>query len=212
MQSIESSGNSIIYISKHIVFQKFYSKKVAIRIVNIISNLQKYTTYNIIIQNGFGKFKNILFKHRLHYETFNYIVPLIYYFHKENIITWKKISPLNMLSYGLSKQFLKKNSLKICYDISKALIALRKNNIFHNDTVLDNIGIYNGNFILFDFDGSGDKKYCQYTQLTNSFLFYNVNINYNLTGIHSIILYVSHTHNINLSDSFLFLESLKIYN
>lgn len=206
---MESSGSSSLVTFGNFAFQKFRSVNVAKRIVDIVPKLPKNIVYPIVFQKGFGKDKKVLFKHRLTYNTFDYIVPYIYCF--RNLIVWRKIVPLNTLSYGLSREFLEKNFLKIWYDVSKALVALRKNNIFHNDTVLDNIGIYNHNFILFDFDGSNNDSYgCDYTRLRKSFRFHGVEIKEEIKGIHSLILYVSEKKNINLSDSFHFLESLKI--
>lgn len=44
-------------------------------------------------------------------------------------------------------------------DIGKALYGLHLNCISHQDSRLDNIGIYNNNFVLYDFDGAYLQKY-----------------------------------------------------
>ena len=206
---MESSGSSCLVTVGNFAFQKFRSFDVSKRIVDIVSKLPKNIVYSIVFQKGFGKDKKVLFKYTLTYNTFDYIVSYVCCF--RNIIVWRKIVPLNTLSYGLSREFLEKNFLKLWYYVCKALLALRKNNIFHNDTVLDNIGIYNENFILFDFDGSNNYSYgCDYTRLKKSFHFYGIEIKEEIKGIHSVILYVSKKKNISLLDSFDFLESLKI--
>jgi len=89
----------------------------------------------------------------LKYNNFDFIVNLVSYI-PNNVIVWKKVFCLNMLEGKELSSFILKNIKKLVWDISKALNTLHNLNIYHGDCRIDNIGIYNGNFILFDFDGS----------------------------------------------------------
>jgi hypothetical protein len=207
--SLTSSGNSTVYVNNNTVSQHFLSVNTAIKIQNIMMKLPPKTTYKIIFRKG-GK---TLFEHDLCYDTNRYIVPFLY--REENIIIWKKILPLNQDERLLSHTFLHNNSMKIMYDISKAILSLKKSEIVHNDTVLDNIGICDGVFVLFDFDGSGSfqekgkDNYADFCSLRNSFKFRNIIVK-DLPGIHSIIEYYSRLKNISLEKAFNELENLKI--
>lgn len=217
-----SSGSSKVYLSKSddTVFQKFISSEVSERIANIMLTLldKKEITYEVKMQKGFGPKKEILIQTTLKYDPFKYIVPFKFYIPRENVIAWKKIVPLNSNPNYMSEGFLTKNFLKIFYDISKALVALRTINIIHNDCVLDNIGIYKGNFVLFDFDGSGTPEVKQknfsydYETLIKSFRFREVLIPNmdKIKGIVSIIEYTMNIYTLSAKDAFQFLEKLVI--
>jgi hypothetical protein len=134
---------------------------------------------------------------------------------------WTLIKPLNSLpGVLLSEEFLSKNYIKICYDISKGLYALKLIGIIHNDTRLDNVGILNGNFVLFDFDGSGTpdskcKDYIDdYRDLLKSFKFYNVVLPEEIEGFTGIYSLVEIVQKLGLRDtlnsSLDYLENLSI--
>lgn len=217
-----SSGSSKVYIDKkdNIVIQQYISYQVAKRISDIMLKLleKKQITLNIVFQKGFGPNKKVFLKTEIKYDPFNYITPFLFYIEKDNIIAWKKITPLNESEKTISREFLKKNFFKIWYDISKGLNALKTINIIHNDTVIDNIGIYNGNFVLFDFDASdspenkGKDFSDDFKMLKQSFKFRDVYIGRmeEITGIMSLIQIYSDLYNISLPEAFEKLENLEI--
>ena len=202
--------------------QNYINSNIAKKISSYMIRIQQLGDINIriLFQKGFGEFKEVLLDKILVYNPFNYITPFKNYI-PETFICWQKINPLNSSSdILLSKDFLKTNYLKICYDISKALYSLKKIGIIHNDTCLDNVGIYKGNFVLFDFDGSGDplekdKDYTHdYSTILNSFKFYGVDLPIemkNFIGIYSLIDIVSGLYTKkDFQTSLEYLESLKI--
>lgn len=71
-----------------------------------------------------------------------------------NIIIWEKINCLNFLENENKINIILNNIIKFFWDIGKALYGLHINNILHNDARIDNIGIKNNNFKIFDFDGT----------------------------------------------------------
>jgi hypothetical protein len=71
-----------------------------------------------------------------------------------NVIVWKYHTCLSSLPIK-EKCFLIMNNIeKFLWDLTKALYGLCSNGIIHGDARIDNVGIYNGKFILFDFDAS----------------------------------------------------------
>jgi hypothetical protein len=202
--------------------QSYINCDIAKRISLYMNRIRDLGDINIriLFQKGFGKFKHILLDKILLYNPFNYITPFKNYI-PDTSICWQKIIPLNSSPDTLlSTVFLNTNYLKICYDISKALYSLKKIGIIHNDTCLDNVGIYKGNFVLFDFDGSGeplekDKDYTHdYCTILNSFKFYGVELPLEMKkfiGIYSLIEIVSTLYmKKDFNNSLEYLESLKI--
>lgn len=219
MNKIESSGSSIVEIKENQTIQKFHSSKISERIGKIMMSLilNNPTSYRIFLQKGFGPNKKVLIDKKLIYNCFDYIVQFKYLLESEKTIVWEKITPLNRTSFGLKKNFLQSNWIKIMYDILKALYSLKTINIIHNDTVLDNIGINNNNnFVLFDFDGSGnpeekgkDFSVDVYT-LKKSFKFYDVEIPEKIDNISGMIEYLSKKLLKTELEIFEYLQNLKI--
>ena len=217
---LSSSGGSTIVTNDHFALQKFISSSVTAKIVFYISQLRQ-VNLRILFQKGFGPRKVVILDRFLEYNPFSYIPSIHKHDLPSNTIIWTLITPLNSNpSLLLSTSFLLKNYLKICYDISKALYALKLIGIIHNDTRLDNIGIKAQNFVLFDFDGSGTplekcKDYIDdYNDLLASFKFYDVVLPEEMkrfTGINSLIEIVKELGlTDSLNNSLDYLESLNI--
>jgi hypothetical protein len=216
-----SSGSSTVYLDEKedTVYQKFISKETAARIADIMLKLMKKgrIEYNILFQTGFGPRKQIHLQEKISYGVFEYITPFRFW-DENGTIAWNYIKPLNDSEKTMSANFLSKNYIKIWYDISKALLALKSIGIMHNDTVIDNIGIRNGKFVLFDFDGSGTPEtkgkdfIDDFTNLRKSFEFRGVKVEgaEKLQGINSTIEFVSKLKGITLQEAFRYLESLEI--
>ena len=65
--------------------------------------------------------------------------------------------PLNALFSGDGadeklSDFVRRNAKKIIFDITNAIEGLYQNNLAQGDARLDNVGIKNGKFVLFDYD------------------------------------------------------------
>ena len=137
-----SNGSSFVFISpeKNNVYQYFSNSKTVYKIIKILKKILKV---NIQLT-----FKNNI----VEYNLYDFICQFISY--KPNIIIWKKHICLNFFDKEKIKKIINDNIVKLIWDIGKSLYALHENNISHRDARIDNIGILNGNFILFDFDGS----------------------------------------------------------
>jgi hypothetical protein len=219
-EMLSSSGGSTIVIDKDSAIQKFKSSAVSTRIVFYISKLRPVRIH-ILFRKGYGPDKLVLLDRFLNYNPFTYIPSVREYDLSTQTIVWTLIKPLNLNpSVLLSEQFLNKNYLKICYDISKALYSLKVIGIIHNDTRLDNVGILDGNFVLFDFDGAGTpdskcKDYIDdYSDLLKSFKFYNVVLPEEIEGFTGIYSLVEIVQKLGLRDtlnsSLDYLENLTI--
>lgn len=139
-----SNGLSFVFISdeKNNVYQYFTHPNVARRIFDIVNRIWK----NRLIKIDFHYSS-------LRYNLYEHISQFVSYI-PDNIIIWKKHLCLN--SFGSDKliKIIKDNYYKLLWDISKCLCGLHINKILHGDARLDNIGIINDRFVLFDFDGA----------------------------------------------------------
>ena len=138
-----SNGTSFVFItpSNLNVYQYFKYDSTASRIIKILNSISKknistsYETTSII------------------YNLDDFICKFVSY-EPNNIIVWKKHVCLNSFDKETMQKIIVNNLQKLLWDIGRSLYALHINNIQHGDARIDNIGILNGNFILFDFDGS----------------------------------------------------------
>lgn len=215
-----SSGSSIVYVSRNHdnIFQLFLSSKVSDRIAEMMIKLKLKSPIKnrIYLATCFMPKKTVLIDETIIYDPFEYIVPFKYYIIDDDIIAWGKITPLNSIPVMLTTEFLQINMVKLCYDISNGLYALKTIGIIHNDCRLDNIGIYKYNFVLFDFDGSGtreekDKDFSDdYIDLTESFKNRGIVLPFKFTGTTSVVQFVSNDLGMSLTDALKYLKELRI--
>lgn len=147
-QAKSSNGTSFVCIKSDIPFayQCFNYNSTSSKIYSILSSCDSKIKYTIYID------KKTYFCNE--YDLFDFIPRIKNYIEPSNLIIWEKILPLNALDKMHMKDMIEKNIIKLLWDIAKALHGLHINNIYHADARIDNIGIKNDNFILFDFDGS----------------------------------------------------------
>lgn len=161
-----SNGLSFVFISEDIdtVYQYFLIKNSSDKIQNIFQHINMC---NIITKKIY--FKKIIYN--LNFNLLNFLSNFIDYKQDDNIIMWEKIVCLNSFSKEKLVNIIINNITKILWDISKCLYGLHFNSIMHGDARIDNIGIRNGNFILFDFDNSSmDNEYTSYRKDNWDFL------------------------------------------
>lgn len=155
-----SNAGSAVFLSndKEDVYQYFQSLTVVDRIVSLMSEfvLEPRIETSIYICKGFGRRLQIHCEKRIEYSIFDYISKFQLYIPRDHLIVWEKMRPLNMMKKERLREFVVNNLLKLLWDIGRALYGLHnKYQVVHNDCRIDNIGITNqGNFALFDFDGS----------------------------------------------------------
>jgi hypothetical protein len=167
---LSSNGSSFVFISseRENVYQYFNYESIAIIIEKIFKKIKQKNIINIK-----------LFELEFDINIKNFICEFISY-EPKNIIIWKKHLCLNSYYEKYKKQFILKNLLKLRWDIGKCLYCLHENNIYHGDPTIDNIGILNGNFILFDFDGSKEFENKDKSQLSKLDIYkFNNSIKFN---------------------------------
>lgn len=178
-----SNGFSHVFIAQKNkeVYQYFRSSIVASRIINIYSNIKNMI--EIKINN-----------HVLYYNLFHFI-PKLVNTHNNNIIVWEKHTCLNSFSKDKLKDIIINNFTKFLWDINKSLYGLHKNFILHGDARIDNIGIINNNFILFDFDGSSIVENNDNFEKDIYDFFKSIKFNLEDNRFKEIENLVPHTHN-----------------
>ena len=130
-----------------------------------------------------------------------------------DMVVWNKILPLNKIIN--TPEFVRKNLFKILYDVCKGLHVLHSINLIHNDAVLDNIGIQNNKFVLFDFDGTGrpeekGKTFDNDYKTLQDSVKYVLGQEIKITGIGSVIEMVSKINKISIPEAFESLEIMRI--
>ena len=163
-QALCSNGMSVVYVSSELadVYQQFHGKGVYKNILSLLTSCTETITYPLWIDN-----KNKIEKS---YNIFEFLPTIKGQIDESNIIIWGKIIPLNSLSKIEIETTIVKNIVKFLWDIGRALYGLHKNGIVHCDARVDNIGLKNRNFVLFDFDAS--KKVDMIDDYTSSQLMY----------------------------------------
>jgi hypothetical protein len=126
-----------VYTKYDNVYQMFKKEATVSRIVDILKSV------NNTIKTDY-----------VEYDLSKYITNIKKYDIDKKLVVWNKITPLNSFKTEELQKIISCNIFKLLWDIGKALTGLHQNNILHGDCRLDNIGIYEGNFVLFDFDGS----------------------------------------------------------
>jgi len=172
-----SNGMSFVFVTPELsgVYQKFKGEHTAKNIINILTTCDSNINYTIWIDK-----KNYIKKV---YDLFNFLPRIIKYIDQENIIVWEKITPLNSFPSEKIKDIIEQNILKFLWDIGKALSGLHYNGIYHKDARVDNIGIKDGNFVLFDFDFSkkiSSEDSSWFTHMTKDYSDFITSIKFNL--------------------------------
>jgi len=146
-----SNGSSFVFIStdNNIAVQYFNHRQIPEKIKIIFDAINK--TENFYVNKKFY-FKNKSFT--LNFKLKNHLSNFIDYKKPDNIIIWEKHVCLNSYTNDMIVKILSNNIIKFIWDISKGLYGLHSLFILHGDPTIDNIGIRNGVFILFDFDSS----------------------------------------------------------
>ena len=141
-----SNGLSAVFITDEdpFVFQVYKIGEVSSKINNLLSRLK--TDVLIYFDLGYDDLVKYEYNIKKHYPLVlgNY----------DCCIKWEKITPLNSFTKDKLFNIIKNNLVKLMWDIGKVLKGFHKNGMYHGDSRIDNIGIKNGNFVLFDFDSS----------------------------------------------------------
>lgn len=141
-----SNGLSAVFVTNEdpFVFQVYKIGEVSSKINDLLSRLN--TEISVYFDLGYDDLVKYDYDIKKHYPLVlgNY----------DCCIKWEKIIPLNSFTKDKLFDILKNNLIKLMWDIGKVLKGFHKNGMYHGDSRIDNIGIKDGNFVLFDFDSS----------------------------------------------------------
>jgi hypothetical protein len=138
MESTSSSDNSIVYFTnEQSVSQVFRYKDEYERVKNICLVLN--TDVHASINDNFYT-----------YDPMSFLSKMTSFQDSTRTIAWKRIRCLNEMDDY--KAIVKTNYYKFLWDIMKAITAFHLLGYKHNDPTIDNIGIRDGNFVLYDYN------------------------------------------------------------
>jgi len=189
MSVTSSSGSSIVFIGENTAVQYFKSphltQKIEKNYKKIMLNSPMFKEINYIPpyisrrikEKMISEGKELPVPEKCLYiiPVSNYIVPIISVY--KHVIIWKKIRTLNTMN-NLAN-FIIRNIEKLMWDIMSSLTVIHDAGVIHGDATIDNIGIYNGNFVLFDFDSSKTEGENTDIRTFERSLNFNTNNNYN---------------------------------
>jgi hypothetical protein len=173
-----SNGLSAVFVSNDdtFVFQVYKLGKVSSKINSLLSNLNT----DIVVYFDLGYDDLIKYEYNI---TKHYPLILGSY---DCCIKWQKITPLNSFTKDKLFEIIKNNLVKLLWDIGKVLKGFHKNGMYHGDSRIDNIGIKDGNFVLFDFDSSNSCNSWDSITLRDFYIFIT-SIKFNLGDFYSEI-------------------------
>lgn len=143
-ESCDSNTTNPVYNN---VYQYFNLPNSASRIFYMLNTVHKCRIVELPLFDTRKKLK---------FNLYTNLAKLVSYI-PDQILVWEYHLCLNTMTNTNLKTLIEANLCKFLWDIGRAIYGLHQNNVMHGDCSLDNIGIRDGNFILFDFDGSSFK-------------------------------------------------------
>lgn len=229
-----SSGSSVVFISPSSdrIIQVFSNKKLMENVCFLLSEIYR-GNYMVKIKcdieedfdgdlEDFGEEYTTI---KEIYDLPQYLVPFEVCIPESKLIVWRKIKPLN--SVKNLQEFIQKNHLKLIWDLAHALEGLHSIRITHGDSTLDNVGIFNGKFVYYDFDmskmtppGTGDNttkiiqefaeaKRKDFTLLSNSIKYHTGKKEF-VGGIQEVLVYTMRVTGLTAEKAQEYLNSLTI--
>ena len=149
-----SSGSSVVLIvtdSRHPVVYQYYRSPETFENIKTLcgicqSNCQQSTSL-CIYQNNQRQSTQI----SIDYNFNDYRVLPVDYWPQLQTIVWERIQTLPERIL-IEKNFLYKNFNQLIWDLFKAISGFHSIGYTHGDSRIDNIGIKNGKFVLFDYN------------------------------------------------------------
>ena len=149
-----SSGSSVVLIvtdSRHPVVYQYYRSQETFENIKTLcgisqSNCQQSTSL-CIYQNNQRQSTQI----SIDYNFNDYRVLPVDYWPELQTIVWERIQTLPERIL-IDKDFIYKNFNQLIWDLFKAINGFHSIGYIHGDSRIDNIGIKNGKFVLFDYN------------------------------------------------------------
>jgi hypothetical protein len=147
MTTYSSSGNSNVTLSASSATQQFQSKGEYERCVEIARTIQKSPSISFTIQDVNAPVWEYTYRlSDFHSRMESHDVG-------KQSITWHRIFCLNQIQdVGVRIGLIRENRNRFLWDIFRAIFGLHEHGIAHGDVSLDNIGIRQGKFVLYDYN------------------------------------------------------------
>jgi len=142
MDTLESSGNSTVDVVNDVARQTFRSPLEYQRVKQVSGFIQDAGPINVFLEN---RVRYTFMLQPLHTQ-------LMATNDARQLIEWKAIHCLNQDENYLWN--VQQNIEKFLWDILRGLVGMHVLGYLHNDPTVDNIGIRDGHFVLFDYNMS----------------------------------------------------------
>jgi hypothetical protein len=141
-----SSGDSTVWLEGSRAVQTFRNPHVCTAVRQIALDIITSSPVNVLFTDGT----------RYAYLPIDFHSRLISCSESsESTIVWERIECLNQIDTNRRMQLIRSNFIKFLWDILKGIFAMYACGLRHGDPSLDNIGIRDGRFVLFDYNLSG---------------------------------------------------------
>lgn len=163
-----SSGNSSVTLTASSAIQQFQSKGEYERCVDVARTIQKSPPMSCTIQDVNAPVWEYT------YRLSDFHSRIESHDAGTRSITWHRIFCLNQIrDVTVRIGLIRENRNRFLWDIFRAIFGLHEHGIAHGDVSLDNIGIRQGNFVLYDYNlshpASEERKnrdvYCLFRSL-----------------------------------------------
>ena len=140
-----SSGSSVVILlvddNHDRVYQYYHCLETFKNITELTRRAQTQSQQSLDLIVSGNHFK-------INYNFDHYRVIALDYWPEFKTIVWEKVRPITQLP----SQFIYRHMDQLIWDILKSLNGFHSMKILHGDCCLDNIGIKEGRFVLYDYD------------------------------------------------------------
>lgn len=166
-----SSGDSTVKVSAGQAVQYFRHVHVYTAVRQIAIELSTSSPINVLFSDGT----------RYTYRPLAFHSRYLAHSDAECSLTWERIHCLNQLEVPVRIHVIRTHFVKFLWDILKGIFAMFACGLRHGDPSLDNIGMRQGRFVLFDYNLSRKVNTLTYDDLQRDLYYFVRSIRWNLS-------------------------------
>jgi len=141
-QGYSSSGDSVVHLKGPYAVQTFRHPPVYTFVRRVAMELLTSSPVNHLFSDAT----------RYTYSPIDFHSRAVNHSETESSVTWERIHCLNQMESHLRMRFIRTHYVKFLWDVLKGIFALSDCGFRHGDPSLDNIGVRQGRFVLFDYN------------------------------------------------------------